>query len=131
MLHDLFAIGFNGKTSGGLNTFAAHCICYISPYTYFHVLPEVSHCNLVSFSLQYVFNPETGEWRHKDHQVFKDRKWLGHISYQSGKMVFRTPPCPEKGPLPVDGEDCLDKARVIFEKARKVMNCYVINSIKP
>ena len=27
MLHDLFTIGINGKTSGGLNTSASNCMC--------------------------------------------------------------------------------------------------------
>ena len=33
---------------------------------------------------QYIFNNETGEWRHHTHLTFKDRKWLGHISYREG-----------------------------------------------
>ena len=51
---------------------------------------------------QYMFNPETGEWRQKDFQVFKDRKWLGHISYKSGEMSYKLPPPIVKGPLPAD-----------------------------
>lgn len=47
-------------------------------------------------------NPETGEWRQKDFQVFKDRKWLGHISYKSGEMSYKVPPPVVKGPLPTD-----------------------------
>lgn len=49
-----------------------------------------------------MFNPETGEWRQKDFQVFKDRKWLGHISYKSGQMSYKVPPPVVKGPLPTD-----------------------------
>ena len=46
---------------------------------------------MISYS-QYMFNPETGEWRHRQHQVFRDRKWLGSISYSSGQMIYPTPP---------------------------------------
>lgn len=49
-----------------------------------------------------MFNPETGEWRQKDFQVFKDRKWLGHISYKSGEMSYKVPPPVVKGPFPTD-----------------------------
>ena len=40
---------------------------------------------------QYIFNPETSEWRHRNLQVFKDRKWLGNLSYRSGKLEYVTP----------------------------------------
>ncbi|XP_041358893.1 uncharacterized protein LOC121375484 [Gigantopelta aegis] len=68
---------------------------------------------------QYTFNPETGEWRQKNFQVFKDRKWLGHISYKSGEMSLKVPPQTEKGPLPSDYQDCLKMARDLFKRARK------------
>ena len=35
-------------------------------------------------------------------QVFKDRKWLGHISYKSGEMKYKVPPPVVKGPVPED-----------------------------
>jgi len=40
---------------------------------------------------KYKFNPETGEWWHKKHQEYerKERKWLGSIRYDSGKMVYK------------------------------------------
>ncbi|XP_013390956.1 uncharacterized protein LOC106159276 [Lingula anatina] len=69
---------------------------------------------------QYTFNPETGEWRHKQHQVFKDRKWLGYISYETGKMAYREPQFQSKGPLPSDLQDCLMQAENIFDNAGKV-----------
>ena len=40
---------------------------------------------------QYIMNNETGEWRHKTHLTFKDRKWLGHITYKDGKFDNRSP----------------------------------------
>ena len=35
---------------------------------------------------QYIFNNETGEWKHHSNQVFKERKWLGNISYTRGRF---------------------------------------------
>ena len=37
---------------------------------------------------QYIFNNETGEWRHHTNQVFRERRWLGNISYASGKFSY-------------------------------------------
>ena len=39
---------------------------------------------------QYIFNNETGEWRHHTNQVFRERRWLGNISYSSGKFSYAT-----------------------------------------
>jgi len=63
----------------------------------------------------YLFNRETGEWHHKDHQVFRDRRWLGHISYQSGEMTWRDPLVKDKGPLPPSLSDCLVSANALLE----------------
>ncbi|XP_061164658.1 uncharacterized protein LOC133173684 [Saccostrea echinata] len=68
---------------------------------------------------QYMFNPETGEWRQKDFQVFKDRKWLDHISYRSGEMSYKVPPHIVKGPLPTDYKDCLEKSKELLRQAMK------------
>ncbi|XP_055958857.1 uncharacterized protein LOC126829671 isoform X2 [Patella vulgata] len=68
---------------------------------------------------QYIFNPETGEWRQKNFQTFKDRKWLGHISYHDDKMEYKLPPPVVKGPLPDSYKECLSTAEQIFEKAAK------------
>ncbi|UYV72704.1 hypothetical protein LAZ67_10000370 [Cordylochernes scorpioides] len=40
----------------------------------------------------YLYNPETGEWHHRHHQVYADRRWLGAISYNSGKLSYNLPP---------------------------------------
>ncbi|RUS69527.1 hypothetical protein EGW08_022710, partial [Elysia chlorotica] len=69
---------------------------------------------------QYLFNPETAEWRQKHFQTFKDRKWLGHISYQSGHMKYHEPRRNSKGPLPTSYQDCLAKAKKIFADAKKL-----------
>ena len=42
------------------------------------------------FMPQYIFNNETGEWRHHTNQVFRERRWLGNISYASGKFSYET-----------------------------------------
>ncbi|KAL5012515.1 hypothetical protein ScPMuIL_011066 [Solemya velum] len=78
---------------------------------------------------QYMFNPETGEWRHRTFQVFKDRKWLGHISYTSGKMTYKVPPLTVKGPLPTGFRDCLDRARILFHQAEKAKNSLADQSL--
>ncbi|GAB1609960.1 hypothetical protein Ahia01_001281900 [Argonauta hians] len=70
---------------------------------------------------QYRFNPETGEWRHKDLQVYKDRKWLGNISYTTGTMVYsggggRGGGQREAAP---NYEECLREARILFKNAEK------------
>lgn len=36
----------------------------------------------------YIFNLETGEWRHRNHQVFRDRKWLGNVSFANNRFSF-------------------------------------------
>ncbi|XP_072040662.1 uncharacterized protein [Amphiura filiformis] len=69
---------------------------------------------------QYMFNPETGEWKQRHHQVFQDRRWLGSISYASGKMQYADPPAPKpKGKFPQSYEECLSLAEGIFKKAEK------------
>ncbi|XP_028516147.1 uncharacterized protein LOC110243543 [Exaiptasia diaphana] len=66
---------------------------------------------------QYMFNPETGEWKHRRHKVFRDRKWLGSISYLDGHMTYPAPTKTEG--LPKDPQDCLLTAKQIFENAEK------------
>ena len=39
----------------------------------------------------YRFNNETGEWRHSSNSVFKDRRWLGHVTFTSSRMQFAPP----------------------------------------
>ncbi|KAL9973375.1 hypothetical protein ACROYT_G019827 [Oculina patagonica] len=65
---------------------------------------------------QYMFNPETGEWKHRKHQVFRDRKWLGSISYSDGHMTY-----PSSSPIteetPSSYTECLSQAEESFLKA--------------
>ncbi|XP_063961186.1 uncharacterized protein LOC129269590 [Lytechinus pictus] len=72
---------------------------------------------------QYMFNPETGEWKHHRHQVFEDRRWLGSISYTSGHMTYPEPRVvKKKGSLPDDYQHCLQLAEELFMKAAKTQN---------
>ncbi|XP_068718445.1 uncharacterized protein [Montipora capricornis] len=65
---------------------------------------------------QYMFNPETGEWKHRTHQVFRDRKWLSAISYAEGHMTY--PLSPSIGEeVPSSFAQCLQKAEELFERA--------------
>merc|ERR1712223_2072784 len=40
------------------------------------------------FMPQYIFNHETGEWKHHTNQVFKERKWLGNFNFKNGEMSW-------------------------------------------
>ncbi|XP_078684958.1 uncharacterized protein LOC144918266 [Branchiostoma floridae x Branchiostoma belcheri] len=67
---------------------------------------------------QYLFKPDTGEWKNRNHQVFKDRKWLGSISYSTGHMTFPEPDTENtKAKLPKNYKECLEMARKVFDKA--------------
>ncbi|CAD5112532.1 DgyrCDS1743 [Dimorphilus gyrociliatus] len=69
---------------------------------------------------QYTFNPETGEWRHKNLHTFKSRKWLGNITYKNGKMEYTDSPIEDRGPLPKNFSDCLRKAEEIFQAGKHI-----------
>lgn len=76
------------------------------------------------FLPQYTVNPETGEWRHIHHTVFKERRWLGHISYASGTMSYKRTQVTKHGhhvvPTAPDTFDaCLAKAAEAAAGARK------------
>ncbi|XP_051171348.1 uncharacterized protein LOC127288124 [Leptopilina boulardi] len=73
---------------------------------------------------QYVLNPDTGEWRHHTNSVFKERKWLGAIRYTDGKMNATERRVSGSGVFPQSHSDCLQTARNIFNKARKMAQRY-------
>uniref|UniRef100_A0A0C9RI32 TtcA_2 protein n=2 Tax=Fopius arisanus TaxID=64838 RepID=A0A0C9RI32_9HYME len=74
---------------------------------------------------QYVLNPDTGEWRHHTNSVFKERKWLGSIRYTDGKMVASERRVSSGGGVfPQSYSDCLQTARNIFNRARKMAHRY-------
>ena len=35
---------------------------------------------------RYLFNPETGEWKYRNFQLYKDRKWIGSIKHRNGSV---------------------------------------------
>ncbi|XP_060817235.1 uncharacterized protein LOC132907833 [Bombus pascuorum] len=73
---------------------------------------------------QYVLNSDTGEWRHHTNSVFKERKWLSSIRYTDGKMNASERRVSGTGVLPQNYGDCLQTARNIFNRARKMAQRY-------
>lgn len=73
---------------------------------------------------QYVLNPDTGEWRHHTNSVFKERKWLGSIRYTDGRMNATERRVSGSGVFPQTYSDCLQTARNIFNRARKMAQRY-------
>nr|XP_012216545.1 PREDICTED: uncharacterized protein LOC105668652 isoform X2 [Linepithema humile] len=73
---------------------------------------------------QYVLNADTGEWRHHTNSVFKERKWLGSIRYTDGRMNATERRVSGSGIFPQTYGDCLQTARNIFNRARKMAQRY-------
>lgn len=73
---------------------------------------------------QYVLNPDTGEWRHHTNSVFKERRWLGSIRYTDGRMNASERRASGSGVFPQNYGDCLQTARNIFNRARKMAQRY-------
>lgn len=72
---------------------------------------------------QYVFNPETGEWKHSRHQVFKERKWLGSISYRTGKFSYHGSEDEDNfSACAKNPKEVLQKAEQVYANAAKVAN---------
>ena len=67
---------------------------------------------------QYIFNPETGEWKHHTNLVFKQRQWLQNISYDGGQFNLNLKQAPKD--LAPSYQETLDLADEIFENAIKV-----------
>jgi len=68
----------------------------------------------------YRFNNETGEWRHHTNSVFKDRRWLGHVSFASGELVFTKNPLTKVGESEESFQACLKVAKDTFSNAYKL-----------
>ena len=68
-----------------IHSIAVHISIVPFQYTYHFS----AHSIAVHVSFQYTYNPETGEWKHRKQQVFKDRKWIGYISYKAGTMTYQ------------------------------------------
>ena len=69
------------------------------------------------FMPQYIFNHETGEWKHHTNQVFKERKWLGNFNFDNGKVSFDHTKYEE---LKESHSDILAKAHVLLKETTKV-----------
>ena len=68
----------------------------------------------------YRFNNETGEWRHRSNSVFRDRRWLGHVSFTAGRLSFTSSPLSQVGEPAGSAEECLEAAREILSQAGKL-----------
>ena len=63
---------------------------------------------------QYRLNNETGEWKHFENIEYKERKWLGHITYNhEGQFSFT-----DKFP----SLDCDLSAETVIQEAKEVFN---------
>lgn len=69
---------------------------------------------------QYEVDEKTGEWRHHSNSLAKERKWLNSIRYLDGKMLFSDRRISAPGGFPQNFADCLQTARNLFNRARKV-----------
>jgi len=65
----------------------------------------------------YRFNNETGDWFHHNNTKFKDRRWLGHISFKNGSMQQLTTDVEGGGEAPVTFKDCLQKAKDLISSS--------------
>lgn len=69
---------------------------------------------------EYEVNNKTGEWRHYTNVLAKERKTLGTIRYTDGKMLFNDRRVSGPGGYPQSHPDCLQTARNLFNRARKM-----------
>ena len=64
------------------------------------------------FMPQYIFNNETGEWKHHTNQVFRERKWLGNFDFLAGKM---------ENPVTQTSDTFQDVLKEAFEKLEETV----------
>lgn len=69
---------------------------------------------------QYEVDEKSGEWRHHSNSLAKERKWLQSIRYTDGKMMFNDRRISSPGSFPTNFADCLQTARNLFNRARKM-----------
>lgn len=69
---------------------------------------------------QYEVDEKTGEWRHHSNSLAKERKWLQSIRYNDGRMLFSDRRISSPGGFPQNFADCLQTARNLFNRARKM-----------
>jgi hypothetical protein len=80
------------------------------------------------FLPMYIFNMETGEFRHRNLQVFKDRKWLGNINYRNNMFNYAQKSVineKEFNSLPLNEDDIFKAAFKSLELAKN--NTYQIS----
>ncbi|XP_023323706.1 uncharacterized protein LOC111697807 [Eurytemora carolleeae] len=65
----------------------------------------------------YRFNNETGDWYHSGNTKFKDRRWLGHITFKNGRMEQIGVNLPQKSDPPTSLMDCIHKAKEILDSS--------------
>ena len=66
------------------------------------------------------FNNETGEWRHQTNSVFRDRKWLGHVTFSSSGLSFKSNPLSQEGEVESSYQQCIDVAKQTLASAVKL-----------
>ncbi|CAF0979761.1 unnamed protein product, partial [Brachionus calyciflorus] len=79
------------------------------------------------FLPQYIFNLETAEYRHRNFQVFKDRKWLSSINYKNNVFNYHRKQVHIKETIeqcPNSYEECLNLA---FKNLENVKTNYQIS----
>lgn len=69
---------------------------------------------------QYECDERTAEWRHQSNALVKERKWLGAIRYTDGRMLCSDRRISGPGLFPQSFADCLQTARNLFNRARKM-----------
>ncbi|XP_067948234.1 uncharacterized protein [Watersipora subatra] len=65
---------------------------------------------------RYLFNPTTGEWKVRHHEIFTDRRWLGYISYAEGEISY---PDNTHDPKAAPGyKEVLDEATAVLTQCK-------------
>ncbi|KAJ2945237.1 hypothetical protein O0L34_g9308 [Tuta absoluta] len=73
---------------------------------------------------QYVVNPQTGQWRHHASSVMRDKKSLFSLRFHDGKVTSHERRISGPGIFPQTYTECLQTARNLFNRARKLaMKC--------
>ncbi|CAL8095207.1 unnamed protein product [Calicophoron daubneyi] len=67
----------------------------------------------------YQYNPATGEWKHRQHDPSRDRKWLSNVTYTGGKMSWTSAKIKDDSSAPADFTACLERASEELHKAVK------------
>ncbi|XP_072945436.1 uncharacterized protein [Epargyreus clarus] len=75
---------------------------------------------------QYVVNSETGQWRHHSSAVLRDKKSLHSLRFHDGQVTAHERRISGPGIFPQTYTECLQTARNLFNRARKLaMKCSI------